>query len=71
MRVDSAGINFNPGKTVALAPNGHVPTPEDIKLLVGIGVRIADGEGIKAVGVPVGTGEFAIESAIIAIVRDG
>lgn len=24
------GINLNPGKTVTLSPNVHVPTPEDI-----------------------------------------
>ena len=43
--------------------------PEDISLLAGVGVRIAD-EGGKVVGVPVGSDEFAIESAI-GIVRDG
>ena len=26
------GIHLNPGKTVALAPKGHVPTPEDVSL---------------------------------------
>ena len=57
-------------KTVAFCPKGHVPTPEDISRLVGVGVRIADGGGIKVVGVPVGTDEFAAESAI-GIVRDG
>ena len=63
------GINLNRGKTVALAPKGHVPTPEDISLLAGVGVRIADEGGIKVVGVPVGSDEFAIESAI-GILRD-
>ena len=57
------GINLNPGKTVALAPKRHVPTP-------GVGVRIADEGRRKVVGVPVGCDEFAIESAI-GIVRDG
>ena len=64
------GINLNLGKTVALAPKGHVPTPEEISLLVGVGVRITDEGEIKVVGVPVGSNEFAIESAI-GIVRDG
>ena len=64
------GIHLNPGKTVALAPKGHVPTPEDISLLAGIGVRIVDERGINVVGVSVGTDEFAIEGAI-GIARDG
>ena len=63
------GINLNPGNTVALTPKKHVPTPEDISLLAGVGVRIADEGGIKVVGVP-GSDEFAIESAM-GIVRDG
>ena len=53
-----------------MAPKGHVPTPEEISLLVGVGVRITDEGEIKVVGVPVGSNEFAIESAI-GIVRDG
>ena len=64
------GIHLNPDKTVDLAPKGHVPTPEEISLLVGVGVRITDEGEIKVVGVPVGSNEFAIESAI-GIVRDG
>ena len=39
------GITMNPSKTVALPPKGHVPTPEEIALLGGIGVRIAEGGG--------------------------
>ena len=62
-------IHLNPGKTIAFAPKGHVPTPEEISLLAGVGVRIAYERGIKVVGVPVGSDEFAIESAI-GIVRD-
>ena len=34
-------VAVNPSKTVALPPKGHVPTPEEIALLGGIGVRIA------------------------------
>ncbi|CAM9314220.1 unnamed protein product, partial [Laminaria digitata] len=64
------GIHLNPGKTVALTPKGHVPTPAEIALLAGVGARIADKGGIKVVGVPVGTDDFAIESAI-EIVREG
>ena len=55
------GIHLSPGMTVALAPKRHVPTPEDISLLAGVGVRMADAGGIKVVGVPVGSDEFAIE----------
>ena len=57
------GMDLNPGKTVALVPKGHVPTPY-ISLLAGVGVCNADEEAIKMVGVPVGIDEFAIESAI-------
>ena len=65
------GMHLNPpGKTVVLAPKGHVPTPEEISHLAGIGVRNAHEGRIKVVGVPVGTGEFAIKS-VIGIVRDG
>ena len=64
------GIHLNLGKTVALVPKGHVSTPEEISLLAGVGVRIADEGGIQVVGVPVGTDEFGIES-VIGIVRDG
>lgn len=51
------GIHLDPGKTVALTPKGHVPTPKDMSLWVAVGVSIADGGGMKVVGVPVGTGE--------------
>ena len=64
------GIHLNPGKTVALVPKGHVPTPEYISLLAGMGVRIPNEGGIKVVGVPVESDEFAIGSAI-GIVGDG
>ena len=63
------GIHLDTCKTVALAPKGHVPTPEEISILAGVGVHIADEGGMKMVGVPVGSDEFAIESAI-GIVRD-
>ena len=61
------GIHLNLGKTAALASKGHVPTAEDETLLAGVGVRIADEGGIKVVGVPVGTDEFAIELSLIHI----
>ena len=63
------GINLNRGKTVALAPKGHVPTPEETSLLAGVGVHNADEGGIKVAGVPVGTDELGIENAK-GIVRD-
>ncbi|CAN0328772.1 unnamed protein product, partial [Scytosiphon promiscuus] len=64
------GIAINPSKTVALPPKGHVPTSEEIALLGGIGVRIAEGGGVKVVGVPIGNDAFAVNSAV-EIVRDG
>ena len=64
------GIAMNPSKTVALPPKGHAPTPEEIALLRGIGVRITDGEEVKVAGVPIRNDEFAMNSAL-EIVRDG
>ena len=58
------GIAINPSKTVALPPKGHVPTPEEIALLGGIDVRIAEGGEVKMVGVPIGNDEFAVNSAL-------
>ena len=63
------GIHLIPGKTVALAPKEHVPTPEETSLLAGVGVHNADEGGIKVAGVPVGTDELGIENAK-GIVRD-
>ena len=45
-------IHLTPGKTVALAPKGHVPTPEEISLLAGVDVRIADEGGQRWLGYP-------------------
>ena len=58
------GTTTNPSKTVALPPKGHVPTPEEIALLGGIGVRLAEGWGVKAVGVPIGNDAFLVNSTL-------
>ena len=68
--LSNIGIAINPSKTVALPPKGHVPTPEQIAVLEGIGVGIAERGGVKVVGVPIGTDEYARESAM-EIVRHG
>ncbi len=68
--LSNIGIAINPSKTVALPPKGHVPTPEQITLLEGIGVSIAERGGVKVVGVPIGTDEYVRESAM-EIVRNG
>ena len=68
--LSNIGIAITPSKTVALPPKGHAPTPEQIALLEGIGVGIAERGGVKVVGVPVGTDECARESAM-EIVRNG
>ena len=68
--LSNIGIAINPSKTVALPPKGHVPTPEQIALLEGIGVSIVDRGGVKVVGVPIGTDEYARESAM-EIIRNG
>ena len=64
------GIAINPSKTVTLPPKGHVPTPEQIALLEGISVSIAERGGVKVVGVPIGTDEYVRESAM-EVVRNG
>ena len=64
------GIHFNPGETVASASPGQVPMPVEISRVAEVGVRIADEGGIKVVGVPVGTDECQMESAL-GVVRDG
>ena len=64
------GIAINPSKTVALPPKGHVPTPELIALVEGIGVSIAERGGVKVVEAPNGTDEYARKSAT-EIVRNG
>ena len=68
--LSNIGIAINPSKTVALPSKGHVPTPEQITLLEGIGVSIDERGGVKVVGVPIGTDEYARESAM-EIVRNG
>ena len=57
-------IAMNPSKTVALPPKGLVPTPEEIALLGGIGVRIAERRGVKVVGVPIDNDAFGVNSAL-------
>ena len=57
--LSNIGVAINPSKTIALPPTGHIPTPEQITLLEGIGVSIAERGGVKVVGVPVGTDEYA------------
>ena len=37
--LSNIGIAISPSKMVALPPKGHVPTPEQIALLEGIGVK--------------------------------
>ena len=68
--LSNISIAIHPSKMVALPPKGDVPTPEQIALLEGIGVSIAECGGVQVVGVPVGTDEYARESAM-KIVRNG
>ena len=60
----SIGVAMSPSKTVALPLKGHVPTLEEIALLEGVDVRIAEWRGVKVVGVPIGTDAYAMESAM-------
>ena len=64
------GFAINPRKTVALLPKRHVPTAEEISLLQGIDVRIAEQRGVKVVRVPIGTDAHAMDSAM-EIVKTG
>lgn len=68
-QLPAKGIHFNAGKTVALTPKRHVPTPETLSFVAGVAVGIADKEEIKVVGVPVGTDEIATAN-VAGIVRD-
>ena len=58
------GIVMNPSKTMALPPKGHVPTLDEIAPLESVDVRIAARDGVKVVGVPIGTDAYAMESAM-------
>ena len=69
--LSNIGIAINPSKTIALPPKGHVPTPEQIALLEGIGVSIAERGGFKVVGVPMGTDEYARDSAMEIVRNEG
>ena len=40
--LDGIGIVINAAETVALPPKGHAPTADEISLLEGVEVRIAD-----------------------------
>ena len=62
------GVAINPSKIAALPPKGHVSKPEEIVLVGGIGVRVAEGGGEKVVGVPIGN-IIRMESAV-GLVRD-
>ena len=65
------GIAIATSQTVALPPKGHVPTSEEISLLQGIGVRIAERGGVKVVGVPIGTDAYAMDSAMEVVKNEG
>ena len=60
----SIGVAMSPSKTVALPLKGHVPTLEEIALLEGVDVRIAEWRGVKVVGVPIAADAYAMESAM-------
>ena len=60
----------NTAKTVVLTPEGHAPTAGEISLLESVDVRIVDEGGVKVVGAPIGTDEYALERAV-EVVRDG
>ena len=59
----------NPAKTVALPPEGHASTAEEISLLNSVGVRIVSEGGVTVVGVPIGTDEYAVKRAM-EVMRD-
>ncbi|CAM9984463.1 unnamed protein product [Laminaria digitata] len=67
--LDHIGIVANPAKTVALPPEGHAPTAEEISLLESVDVRIADVGRVTVVGVPIGTEEY-VRGRGMEVVRD-
>ena len=64
------GISIKSSETVAWPPKGLMPTPEEGFSLGGIGVRVAEGSGVKMVGLAIGNDAFA-ENSAVEIVRDG
>ena len=59
--LDDIGIMVNPAKNVALLPNGHAPTVEEVQLVKRVDVRVADKEGVTVVGVPIVTDKYVLE----------
>ena len=62
---------MNPSNAVALPAKEHVPTLKENVLVEGVDVRIAERGGVKVVGVPIGTDEYAIEGAMEVAENDG
>lgn len=62
--IASIGITVNAKQTAALPPKRHMPTPEEIALLGGIDVRIADRGGVTVAGVSIRTDAYAMESTM-------
>ena len=56
--LNDIGIVVNAAKTVALPPEEHAPTAEDISLDESVEVCIADEGGVTVVGVPIATEEY-------------
>ena len=63
-------IALNPRKTVTVLSKGRIPMLEEIALLEGVDGRIAERVGVKVVGVPIGTDEYVMDSAM-EIVKNG
>ena len=68
--LENIGIVVNTSKTVALPPNDHAPTAEEISRLESVDVRVTDEGGVTVVGVPIGTDEYALERAR-EIIKEG
>ena len=68
--LEAIRVVVNTAKTVVLTPEGHAPTAGEISLLESVDVRIVDEGGVKVVGAPIGTDEYALERAV-EVVRDG
>lgn len=60
----------NPGNTVALPPKGHAPGSENLSFWRVVGPRIAEGDGVKVIGVPIDNGTHTM-NIVIEIIRDG
>ena len=65
------GVPISVAKTPTLPSPGHAPTEAEVVLLAGVGVSVANTEGVVVVGAPVGSDTLVKRHYALDIVRDG